>query len=438
MALIQCNIAAQANTATVVLEYLFPGWPPLFLEPLPGASSTDPTAPYPLLDPVTVLEIVSADKDTFNDALGPENRTARMGAQRTSLLRGYTNALIRLINLLSANFLDRDGVRVGLEAPATTYMKGPLDLDGNKISGMADATDTQDLVTFGQFKDVQFLYEDKRDEADQAVLQRDSGLAMAGNLDMGVTLPGQRVINLGIPTQPSHLIIESYSTAQINAFTAAYLPRTGVNPMTNTGAPWEMGNNRILDMGNPTAASDAVTKTFFDALAVTGGTSGVPIGMIMPHMGGTVPSGFLVCDGREVSRTTYAALFAVIGIAYGTPSGGTTFVLPDLRGRLIVGLDNMGGVVAGRVAAAWGSTLAGVGGAQTHALSTSEMPSHTHGFTDRYMSSGAGGAQNGEASPSGAAVTFATTAGVTGSQGSGNAHNNVKPVIAAAYVIRAG
>ena len=436
MALIQCSITAQARTATTTIEYLFPGWPPLFLPPLTGASTTNQDDPYPLLDPVTVLEIVSSEVP--GGGRGPENRVARMGEQRTNLLRGYANSLIRMANLLTANFLDRDGVRVGTEALATTYMKGPLDLDGNKIGGMAAATDTQDLVTFQQFKVVQFLYEDKRDEADQAVLQRDSGLAMAGNLDMGVTLPGQRVINVGIPTVSTNLVTDAYFDASVNAFTAAYLPRTGVNPMTNAGGPWDFAGNRIHDMGNPTAVGDAMTKVTFDSLSSTGGTSGVPIGMLMPHMGGVVPTGFLICDGREVSRVTYAALFAVIGIAYGVPSGGTTFVLPDLRGRVPVGIDNMGGVVAGRIVAAWGSLLAGVGGAQTHVVSTAELPSHTHGFTDRYLSSGSGGGQTGETTPSTAAITFATTVGVTGSQGSGTAHNNMQPSMAVAYVIRSG
>lgn len=436
MALIQCSIEAQARTATTVIEYLFPGWPPLFLPPLTGASTTNQDNPYPLLDPVTVLEIVSSEVP--GGGRGPENRVARMGEQRTNLLRGYANSLIRMANLLTANFLDRDGVRTGLEVLATTHMKGPLDLDGNKLSGMAAATETQDLVTFQQFKVVQFLYEDKRDEADQAVLQRDSGLAMAGNLDMGVTLPGQRVINVGIPTVSTNLVTDAYFDAAVNAFTAAYLPRTGVNPMTNAGGPWDFAGNRIHDMGNPTATSDAMTKITFDSLSSSGGTSGVPIGMLMPHTGGTVPTGFLICDGREVSRTTYAALFAVIGIAYGVPSGGTTFVLPDLRGRSIVGVDNMGGVVAGRIVAAWGSLLAGVGGAQTHVVATAELPSHTHGYTDRYLASGSGGALTGETTPSTAALTFATTAGVTGSQGSGTAHNNMQPVMAIAYVIRSG
>lgn len=436
MALIQANITAQAQTAQVRIEYLAPGWPPVSLPFLTGPSTVDQDAPYPLLDPVTVLEIVSSE--AIGGGRGPENRTARMGEQRTVTLRGYVNVLIRLANLLTDRFLDRDGVRTGSEAPATTFMKGPLDLNGNKITDVAAGTDPQDLVTFEQFKVVQFDYEDRRDQADQAVLQRDSGLAMAGDLDMGTTLPGQRVINLAIPTQPGHMLTEAYMSAQINAFIAGYLPRTGVNPMTNAGSPWDMGTNRILDTANPIATSDAVTKAHFDVAASSGGTASVPIGMVMPHMGGSVPPGFLVCDGREVSRATYSTLFAIIGIAYGTPSSGTTFVLPDLRGRVIVGIDNMGGVVAGRVVAAWASTFGGSGGAQSHSLSTGELPSHSHGFTDRYLASGSGGALTGETTPAGTALNFASTAGVTGSQGSGNGHNNMQPSMAVAYVIRSG
>lgn len=435
MALIQGNVQAQATTAQVQIEFVYPGWPPFILPALTGGSTTSQDAPYPLLDPVTVLEIVSSE--VMGGGRGPENRVARMGEQRTNLLRGYVNVLVRMANLLTERFLDRDGVRVGLEAPATTFMRGPLDLDGNKLSGLLDATEAQDLVSRTQFRTVQFLYEDKRDEADQAVLLRDGTNAMGADLDMGVGLPGRRVINVGIPSQPGHLVIDAYLDSVILGFTSAYLPRTGVNVMANPGSPWSCPSG-IRGLADPASADHAVTKVHFDSLASTGGTAGVPIGMVMPHMGGSVPTGFLPCDGREVSRVTYAALFAVIGIAYGLPSSGTTFVLPDLRGRVIIGADNMGGVVAGRVVAAWASQLAGAGGSQTHALSTSEIASHTHGFTDRYLASGSGGALTGETSPAGTASLFTTSAGVTGAEGSGSGHNNVKPVMAVAYMIRAG
>ena len=54
--------------------------------------------------------------------------------------------------------------------------------------------------------------------------------------------------------------------------------------------------------------------------------------------GTTAPTGWLGCDGSTVSRTTYAALFAVIGTIYGSGDGSTTFHLPDMRGRFPMGL----------------------------------------------------------------------------------------------------
>ena len=58
-----------------------------------------------------------------------------------------------------------------------------------------------------------------------------------------------------------------------------------------------------------------------------------PPGTIMPYLGATAPAGWFLCDGAAYSRTTYAALFAVIGGQYGT-GDGTTFNMPDLQGRV--------------------------------------------------------------------------------------------------------
>jgi microcystin-dependent protein len=74
----------------------------------------------------------------------------------------------------------------------------------------------------------------------------------------------------------------------------------------------------------------------------------VPTGAVLAFAGSSAPSGFLVCNGDAVSRTTYAALFAVIGITYGQGNGSTTFNLPDLRADFIRGLDNMGGTPGAR------------------------------------------------------------------------------------------
>lgn len=64
----------------------------------------------------------------------------------------------------------------------------------------------------------------------------------------------------------------------------------------------------------------------------------VPVGTVLPYAGSAAPNSlYLLCDGSAVSRTTYAALFALIGTTYGVGDGSTTFNLPDLRGRVPVG-----------------------------------------------------------------------------------------------------
>lgn len=72
-------------------------------------------------------------------------------------------------------------------------------------------------------------------------------------------------------------------------------------------------------------------------------------GTVLDFAGAVAPAGWLLCDGSSVSRTTYANLFAVIGTTHGSGDGSTTFSLPDGRGRVAAGKDNMGGTSAGRL-----------------------------------------------------------------------------------------
>ncbi len=65
----------------------------------------------------------------------------------------------------------------------------------------------------------------------------------------------------------------------------------------------------------------------------------MPVGCVIPFAGAAAPTGWLLCQGQAVSRTTYAQLFSVIGTTYGSGDGSTTFNLPDMRGRVAVGSD---------------------------------------------------------------------------------------------------
>jgi microcystin-dependent protein len=91
----------------------------------------------------------------------------------------------------------------------------------------------------------------------------------------------------------------------------------------------------------------------------------VPTGVVFPYAGITPPTGYLICNGSLVSRTTYAGLFAVIGTTYGAGDGSTTFQLPDLRQRFPMGMASSGA----------GSALGDKGGAFNH---THSGPSHVH------------------------------------------------------------
>jgi microcystin-dependent protein len=108
----------------------------------------------------------------------------------------------------------------------------------------------------------------------------------------------------------------------------------------------------------------------------------IPPGVIQAFGGGTVPSGWLLCDGSTVSRSTYSGLFASVGIVHGQGNGTTTFHLPDLRGRFLRGADNMGTGAAGRDLDAAGRTAANTGGATGNAVGSvqaEQFTSHNHG-----------------------------------------------------------
>jgi microcystin-dependent protein len=110
---------------------------------------------------------------------------------------------------------------------------------------------------------------------------------------------------------------------------------------------------------------------------------GNPIGEVKGYAGEGDPDGWhMLCDGRAISRTTYALLFAVIGTKYGAGNGTTTFNIPDLRGRVLVGPDNMGTAMgaAGRVSSS--NAIGQSSGSATHTMTEGEMPSHVHTITD--------------------------------------------------------
>lgn len=205
----------------------------------------------------------------------------------------------------------------------------------------------------------------------------------------------------------------------------------------------------------------------------------IPVGVINPYAGSTAPTGWLLCSNQPVSRTTYSALFAVIGTTYGSGDGSTTFNVPDLRGRTVAGLDNMGGTDAARLSIA--NTLGTTTGTETVTLTSAESgvpahghantasftgtagttgndsPDHTHNVLDIHQDGGAaanfgsnytvGGYTSTTRTSTGASVRHAhsfTPAGTVGMNNANNtaanaasAHSNMQPTMVLNYIIKA-
>lgn len=163
------------------------------------------------------------------------------------------------------------------------------------------------------------------------------------------------------------------------------------------------------------------------ATGVVGPDRPLIAGMISIFGGSTPPSGWMFCDGSAVSRTTYSELYSAIGTAYGSGDGSTTFNLPDLKGRVPVGLD---------LSQTEFNVLGTKGGAKTHTLSVAEMPAHTHtikgysGVDDLNFTG-----LNGAFAASDAVTPFDQ---VTGSAGTGAAHNNLQPYNVVNFIISIG
>jgi microcystin-dependent protein len=223
----------------------------------------------------------------------------------------------------------------------------------------------------------------------------------------------------------------------IEAALSSSLDRDGKGGMR---AALPMGGNKITGLAPGTNPTDAATVSQLGTTAAS-----IPLGIVLDYWGATPPEGYLFAAGQEVSRSTYAALFAVIGTSAGAGNGSTTFNLPDYRGRVSAGRESMATPATARLNSLSSSTLGAAGGSQTHTLTTAEMPAHTHGVIDPGHDHNGGNptslAINSDLGGSDAAYAGFTSTDVTGisiaSAGGGAAHNNVQPTLICNKIIRA-
>jgi microcystin-dependent protein len=208
--------------------------------------------------------------------------------------------------------------------------------------------------------------------------------------------------------------------------------------------------------GTPYTALYNNTDGAFYLRGFYGNPYNIPLLGGIDFWGFTAPnSSFVFPVGQAISRTVYAAAFALVGTAFGAGDGSTTFNLPDKRGRVSAGIDSMGGIAANQLP---GYGLGSIGGEQNHTLTVAEVPAlsftgttgadspdHAHAETAFMVSSGLTAATGGGPAFLGGNTAGQSTGGASArhahpfsgsTTGGGAAHNNIQPTIACNYIIR--
>lgn len=216
-------------------------------------------------------------------------------------------------------------------------------------------------------------------------------------------------------------------------------------------------------------AGTAYTATYNNSDAIWylhnfyGNPYNVPLGGALVYFGSTAPnSSFVFPYGQAISRITYATLFTLFGTTYGSGDGSTTFNVPDLRGRVLAGKDDMGGSVSSpaRLTSAGGGidgvTLGAVGGAQNVTLAANQIPSLTSTGSNSiavtssanvvqnaaiisYVNAGGGGTFVFNSSPTNAPLTSigSNSISVAYTNASQAVTKTVPPAIVCNYILRA-
>jgi microcystin-dependent protein len=245
-------------------------------------------------------------------------------------------------------------------------------------------------------------------------------------------------------------------TINITNGVAATLTADACSTYPIQSAPGVAVGSSTLIQGSPYTFRFSVANSAWMLRDFYGNSFNIPLGSGIDFWGSAVPnSNFAFANGQAISRTTYAALFAIMGTQYGAGDGTTTFNLPDKRGRVSAGFDTVN--ATGRLNTVVNAALLGsAGGEQTHTLAASEIPAISSAVNVTVGGSISGTTASNQApvnagtaftaltpaagTSSPVAVTGTFNGSGTGSASSNNtggaAHNNVQPTIVCNYIIR--
>jgi len=250
---------------------------------------------------------------------------------------------------------------------------------------------------------------------------------------------GTYILPVGNPVVTGTTITSNWANTTLSDLATAMTGSIAADGQTPVTGNLQMGGNKITGMADGTTATDAAT--YGQVAAV----NSVMTGTIQMWPTTSAPTGYLLCAGSAVSRTTYAALFAIIGTTFGVGDGSTTFNLPNYADRMPIG----SGTIATSIGATGGSKDAIVVSHSHTASSSSSVsdPGHLHGLTTFMTTWNGVNNDAGAVSPPGAsfsnAPTNAATTGISvststtvNSAGSSGTNANLPPYLGINFIIK--
>lgn len=253
---------------------------------------------------------------------------------------------------------------------------------------------------------------------------------------------GTYILPVGNPVVTGTTITSNWANTTLSDLATAMTGSVAADGQTPITGNIQMGGNKITGMADGSSSADATT--YGQLTTAIAAVNSVITGAIQMWPIAAAPTGYLLCTGSAVSRTTYAALFAVIGTTFGSGDGSTTFNLPNYADRFPIGV----GTIAASIGATGGSKDAIVVSHNHTATSSSSVsdPGHTHTTTSTYeiynsdgspsLTGGDGNSSGSNAinaSSTGISVSTSTTVASTGSSGT---NANLPPYLGINFIIK--
>lgn len=241
---------------------------------------------------------------------------------------------------------------------------------------------------------------------------------------------GSGIYNLptGNPVVTGTTITSNWANTTLSDISTALTGSVASDGQTPVTGNLQMGGNKITGMADGTSSTDAAT------IAQLAAVNSVVIGSIQMWPTVTAPTGYLLCTGTAVSRSTYSALFAVVGTTFGVGDGTTTFNLPNYSDRMPIGSGTIGAL------AATGGSKDAIVVNHTHTATVTDS-GHNHALVPNGNSGSPGSGNNFVGSNfTGVAQTTATaTTGITvanSSTGSSGTNANLPPYLSINFIIK--